>query len=85
MKRTEEKTKVVFRVFSDGQIIALFPGEVWNASGDIASYMHIGQHGAASRGVVDVTRLATPTQSNALKNELENIGYNLQIGKRVKW
>lgn len=58
------KTKVVFRkLLEDNSIIAVFPEQHWNAYGDLASYQHTGQHGAAN---VDwlrkQTRLATPEE-----------------------
>lgn len=41
-------TKVIFRKFRDGSVIALFPNIPWDNNGNIASYMHVGQHGGAS-------------------------------------
>ena len=41
-------TKVVFRRFPDGEIIALFPDDPWNKSDyTTASLLAVGQHGAA--------------------------------------
>ena len=78
------KTKVVFRKFPDGEIIALFP-ELHNymESWLIESYIHIGQHGAASYHVVSETKLATPNEYADLKDELESIGYNLDVRKKI--
>lgn len=77
------KTKVVFRkLLEDNSIIAVFPEQHWNAYGDLASYQHTGQHGAAS---VDwlrkQTRLATPEEYKELFEELEGIGYSLIVVK----
>lgn len=81
----KEKTKVVFRVWTDGDVIALFPQIPADLQGFLCqSYMHAGQHGAADDkfAVVPKTKLATPKEFIELKRELRQIGYNLQVGKR---
>ncbi len=46
--------------------------------------MTIGQHGAASTsGVIGDTKLAKPEEYKALKEELESIGYDLEIYSRI--
>ena len=73
---------VVFRTYKDGDVIALFPG-ITEGIGYCLSYMHIGQHSAASYGMVlQETRLATEEEYASLKQELEGIGYNLKVQKR---
>ena len=63
--------KVVFRIYSDGQVIALFPEESDRRTGGTMSYMHIGQHGDADyHGVIQQTKPATETQYLPLFNEL---------------
>ena len=48
-KSAGKMTKVVFRRYPDGQVIALFPDIPWSGRrGEITSYMHVGQHGAAT-------------------------------------
>lgn len=74
---------VIFRKFPNGEIIALFPYEpvtadCWNCG----SYMHIGQHGAASQNLVNDTKLATTAEYANLKKELEDIGYALDTIKK---
>ena len=84
MKKDKEKTKVVFRKFKDGDIIALFPeieGGV-NQKGECMSYMHIGQHSGASYALVYDTKLAKPEEYADLFAELEGIGYNLDVKRR---
>lgn len=77
-------TKVVFRKFKDGQVIALFPQEPWDYKGNIVSYMHIGQHGGASRSIVQDTKLATKEEYAPLLKELKKIGYNdLKVMKKI--
>jgi hypothetical protein len=79
------ETIVVFRKFKDnGNIIALFPYETWNGK-DCTSYMHVGQHGAADyTHCLNLTKLAKEKEYISLKRELEKLGYNLKIRKRVK-
>ena len=49
------------------------------------SYMHVGQHSAANyRGVVAISRPATPEEVEPLASELHRIGYtNIEIMKRM--
>ena len=80
------ETKVVFRKWrKDGDVIALFPDEIWNeAQKLIASYQHIGQHsGAEYHTVISRTKPAKPGEYAGLLTELESIGYqNLRVMKR---
>ena len=77
------KTKVVFRKYRDnGDILALFP-DVPFSSGCIMSYEHTGQHGGAHYGhCIARTKPATEKEYEALRAELESIGYDLEIKKR---
>jgi hypothetical protein len=81
---------VIFRVFpkkEGGDVVALFPTlpgthEWWTCS----SYMHVGQHGGADcRGLISMTRPATPDEYAALKRELESppYEYRLKVVRRV--
>ncbi len=82
MEKDKHKTKVVFRKFKKGDILALFPG-IESGRGFVESYQHIGQHGGADyRHCIDVTKPATPEEYSDLQQELESIGYNLLIRKR---
>ena len=81
--RQAEKDRVIFRVFADGEVLALFPFIKWNERGDILSYLHIGQHGPASRNVVTATRPATKKEYTPLMRELRRLGYRLEVGKRL--
>lgn len=45
MEQDTHKTKVVFRKFPDGEVIALFYEEEFSHPGNFTSYMHVGQHG----------------------------------------
>jgi hypothetical protein len=82
MTKDKHKTRVIFRKFKKGgDIIALFPElpgtNKWYA--DCESYMHTGQHGAASIDIASVTKRAEPHEVAPLKKELEGIGYNLEV------
>lgn len=82
------KTKTIFREFSDGEIIAVFPQEPWDVDGIYcSSYMHIGQHGAADISICSnkTTKPASTDKCQDLIKELENIGYNLDIRKRISY
>jgi hypothetical protein len=80
-------TKVIFRKFSDGDVIALFP----TIPGDVSfltceSYQHIGQHGAAAEFITTSTKPAKPEEYAPLLAELQAIGYDdLKIAKRFTW
>ncbi len=71
-----ETVEVIFRVFEDGDVIALFPNEQADNEGNVMSYMKIGQHGAASKELILELRPATLEESEDLKNELTKIGYD---------
>jgi hypothetical protein len=49
----------------------------------IMSYMHVGQHGEATREFFYDCKLATPDEYADLKSELQSIGYRLIIRKRL--
>lgn len=79
-------SKVVFRRYRNGEIIALFPDEPWSNDHTTTSYMHIGQHGDADYAcVVRQTKPATEPEYRDLFAELRNIGYDdLRIMQRAK-
>jgi len=80
--------KTVFRTFrQSGETIALFPEEPADIRGDFCmSYMHTGQHGAASpmgTAFARITHPATLEEIAPLRRELESIGYKLAPILRV--
>ena len=83
LQEQEPITDVVFRKYKDGDIIALFVNEPYHANSDddtISSYIHVGQHGAASyKGVMKDTKAATKKEYEELCRELMWIGYRLNI------
>ena len=83
-----EKTKVIFRQWPNGDVIAMFPEIAVDTVGfNCQSYMHVGQHGAASPSLVQDTKPAD-MKDKAVINliaELEKIGYNLEVIKRFRY
>ena len=79
--------KTVFRVYPDGEVIALFPQIAAQVGGYLCqSYMHVGQHGATDTNiVVRQTKLATKKEYQVLLQELEQIGYNPIVAKRCTY
>ena len=85
-RKDTEKTLVVFRYWykpkDNPGVIALFP-EVEDSRYFCSSYEHVGQHGDADyHGVVAATRPASESEYRDLKQELESIGYNLDVRKK---
>ncbi len=85
-KELEMTTIVVFRKFPEGDIIALFPHESetdrHNTPGLCSSYQFLGQHSCADyEGCMRITSPATPEEYARLKQELERIGYQLDVGE----
>ena len=78
------KTKVIFRKWRDNQeVIAIFPELPGSNAYNCTSYMHIGQHSSCSVDLTPYTTPATIQEYTPLKQELENIGYNLKVVKKV--
>lgn len=71
-------TKVIFRKFKEGDVIALFPQFLGdnNYNSTCLSYQHLGQHGTADIGIVSDTDLCTPDEYHDLLEELIYIGYD---------
>lgn len=70
-------TKVIFRKFKNGEVIALFPQEPATRNGlECVSYMHVGQHGSADPMIVHETKAAKWHEFVELLEELQSIGYN---------
>jgi hypothetical protein len=84
MKTQEEKTKVIFRKFKDGDVIAMFPtiAGTNDYTQDCLSYQHLGQHSSASVDLPSHTKRVKEPEYRSLKKELEAIGYSLIIGHR---
>ena len=80
MIKDSHVTLVVFRKFTNGTIIALFPHEVCDHKGNVTSYMHVGQHGGANyKQMMGATKRPTPLEMSALFDELVSIGYRVNL------
>ena len=90
MNKDTEQTKVIFRVDERDkgfEVLAVFPemaGDM-NPYRTCTCYAHIGQHSSCDVFVVDWTRPAKPEEYEDLKQELESLGYNLKIVKRMTY
>lgn len=66
--------KAVFRVWPDGDVIALLCGTAVDCRpGNVMSYMHHGQHSEAWRGIGRSLPLATPAEYAPLQRELARV------------
>lgn len=71
---------VLFRKFSDGDVIALFPTVPGDSSPrTCSSFMHVGQHGAAGLDLIQITKPARPEEYADLKRELESKPYEYRL------
>lgn len=80
-------TKVVFRKWKEGDVIALFPDEPWSRHDyTTMSYMHVAQHGAADYAdLIATTQPAREHEYQDLLSELQSIGYkDLSIMQRTR-
>lgn len=83
----KEKTKVLFRVFSSSEVLALFPELPASPDPETClSYQHAGQHGAADYTyVIAITKPANLQQISELGRELADVGYVLKIIYRAPY
>lgn len=89
MKKNTTKTDVLFLIEkgSKTEVFAYFPNEVHNsftspAGQTITSYMsysHVGQHTACNVAYTSQCKKAKQSQYKDLKEELESIGYDLNV------
>jgi len=82
-----DKTKVLFRKFKEGDVIAIFPEQCGNESPyTCSSYQHVGQHGACDpQGLMRTTKPAKPSEYKDLMMELRRVGYKLQLIHRLQY
>ena len=97
MAQDKQPTRIVLRRWKDNRhVIAIMPGIVADYQGNVESYMHIGQHSAASPRLETSSRLravmvkpgqpvdgSPVTDPMALLLELARIGYLPQVGRYV--
>lgn len=80
------KTKVIFRKFRKGDLIAIFPYEPGtNDPATCSCYQRVGQHGSCNPGLISITAPATKEEYTDLERELETLpfGYELTVVKRM--
>jgi len=87
MKRDNYKTNVVFLKELDGEVFAYFLNENYNKElyGNRVKvcYRHIGQHGSCDVDYAIDCDLASKEEYKDLKEELESIGYNLNVLEKI--
>ena len=78
--------RVIFRKWKDTEdIIAFLPDDPANY-GYCMAYEHVGQHGEADYyGLLDITVPATPEEYQDLLEELQSIGYDLKVYRRLQY
>ncbi|MBC9705993.1 MAG: hypothetical protein H9W81_13675 [Enterococcus sp.] len=75
----ETETKMAFRKFDNGEIIALFVEDVDTRFGSCESYMFEGEHSPADLNLIDELEPATEEEYRALKLTLEARGYLIAV------
>lgn len=79
-----ELTPVVFRSQA-AEITAVLPCEPADYNGRyMTCYAHVGQHGSAAWEWYHATRAARPEEYADLLKELESLGYNVKVYKRIQ-
>lgn len=73
-----EKSKVIYRKESDGEIIAFLP-ELPANYGKIVCYAHMGQHSEATLEYYQSTKSAKPAEYMALHTELKSIYNDVEL------
>jgi len=87
IEKDQEITKVIFKKdfnkwIQKWEVEAFFPDLPANL-GNILCYAHIGQHSEASLDYFYGLPHAKPEEYQNLKEELESIGYNLKVYKKI--
>lgn len=77
MNNQSYQINVHFRVFPEGDIIALWEED--SSHKWISSYMRIGQHGEASRDLIHELEPASKEEYESLLRELGSIGYDVVV------
>lgn len=79
-------TRVVFRKFKEGDVIALFPDTMRSTPDGwrLESYQHVGQHCEADAEITSITKLATKEEYADLLDELNRVGYfDLRVVRKL--
>ena len=81
MENEEVKTRVIFKKFPDGEVVACLLDVPANRY-CVVTYQHVGQH---SEGDISTTASFSPAnvgEYGSLQEELESMGYVLEIRKK---
>lgn len=82
MKKDIEITEVIFRKDESG-VFAIFPYEIYNKH-LITTYQHVGGHSSGDYDYcIKSSKPATEEEYIDLFDELESIGYDLKIIKKI--
>ena len=82
MEKDTHTTEVIFRKDESG-IFAIFPYEIYNKH-LITTYQHVGGHSSGDYNYcIKSSKPATEEEYKDLKEELESIGYNLKVIKKI--
>jgi hypothetical protein len=80
MNEPKTKTQFLFERNSNTEVFAFFPEMDYNDTPGLKScYAHIGQHSACHIDYAVECKPAGPEHYQQLKEELENIGYELEV------
>lgn len=88
MQLDTQVTDIMFRFDTTkgfkGTIFAVFPHEVTDNKGSVATYQHVGQHSSGDYHVcLQQSRPATEAEYAELKKEMEReYGYNINVVKK---
>ncbi len=77
--------KVIFKkdTTNNNEIIAFMPYDICNWQGDFTCYAHIGQHSTTNYNYYLRCKPATQEEYKSLYNELKNIGYEIEVIKKI--
>lgn len=83
--KDKKQTEMLFRKDAGG-IFAVMPYEIAKYDGSVTTYQHVGQHSAAEYFTcIAKSKPATPAEYSDLKQELEGLGYNIKVIKRINY
>ena len=76
--------EIVFKKDKEtNEVIAFMPYDYQTWQGEFTCYAHLGQHSLTNDEYYRACKLATPDEYKDLKAELESIGYNVEVIKKV--
>ena len=76
--------KIIFKKDKEtNEIVAFMPYDFQTWQGEFTCYAHVGQHSYSCYDYYRECKPATPEEYKDLKQELESIGYNVEVIKRI--